>query len=154
MIKIILYAFILLSIALFNGCSSLKKIIDPPKVILENVKINKMTIAGVALDIFVIVENPNNIDFEVKNLTYTLDVNEKTVTSGKVNDKILVQAKRKTTVIVPITLKYSDILSSAIMFLNSEAMPYKIKGNAEIGPFSIPFNRSGNLNSTELNKKN
>lgn len=134
----------------FVSCSSFKKIIESPKVKLENVKISSLAVSGVNLDIILEVINPNNIDFDVKNLTYSLDVNDKLVTSGKLKEKVLVKAKEKTLVAVPLTLKYSDILSSALMFLKQEGMPYRVKGSVEIGPFTIPFDDTGNLKSADL----
>ncbi len=134
----------------FVSCSSLKKIVEPPKVKLEDVKVNKMAISGIELDIVLEVLNPNNIDFDVKNLTYSLDVNDKQVTSGKLKEKVLVKGKEKTLVSVPLTLKYTDILSSALMLLKQEGMPYRVKGSAEIGPFTIPFDDTGTLDSADL----
>ena len=132
------------------SCSSLKKIIEPPKVKLDNIKIVKMAMTGVELEIVLGVLNPNNIDFDVKNLTYDLDVNNKKITSGKLKDKVLVKAKQKTNVSVPLILKYSDLISSAMMFFQQQGMPYRVKGNVEIGPFTIPFDDKGNLKSVDL----
>lgn len=132
------------------SCSSFKKVVKAPKVMLEDVKISSMRMNGLNLEIILGVQNPNGIDFDVKNLIYTLDINEKEVTSGKMIGSVLVKAKEKTLVSVPLTLKFSDILSSALMFLKQEGMPYRVKGSAEIGPFTIPFDDSGNLKSADL----
>lgn len=139
-----------MTIFCFVSCSSLKKLVEAPKVKLEDVKVNKMAITGVELDIILEVMNPNNIDFDVKNLTYTLDVNDKLVTSGKFKEKVLVKAKDKTLVAVPLILKYSDILSSALLFLKQEGIPYRVRGSAEIGPFTIPFDDNGILKPADL----
>ncbi len=147
MLKKLPYALFLFCLV---SCSNFKKIIESPKVKLENVSINNLALSGVNLDIILEVINPNNIDFDVKNLTYSLDVNDKLVTSGKLKEKILVKAKERTLVTVPLTLQYSDILSSALMFLKKEGMPYRVKGSAEIGPFTIPFDDTGNLKSADL----
>lgn len=140
---------LIMALFLFASCSSFKKIVQPPKVKLENVKVNKMAASGVDLDIILEVINPNNIDFDVKNLTYTLDVNDKTVTSGKLREKVLVKSKETTLVSVPLTLKYSDILSSALLYFQKEGMPYRVKGSVEIGPFTIPFDDDGSLRSAD-----
>lgn len=140
----------MLIMVLAFSCSTLKKIVEAPKVKLENVKVSKMAMTGVELEISLAVQNPNNIDFDVKNLSYTLDVNDKEITSGKLKEKVLVKGKQKTVVSVPLTVKYSDLLSSALMFIKQEGMPYRVKGNVEIGPFTIPFDDKGNLKAADL----
>jgi LEA14-like dessication related protein len=147
MIKNIL--FVILCLMVFS-CSSLKKIVEAPKVKLQSVKISKLAMTGVDLEIILGVFNPNNIDFDIKNLTYTLDVNDKTITSGKMQEKILVKGKEQIFVAVPLTVKYSDLLNSALLFIKQEGMPYRVKGSVEIGPFTIPFNDKGNLKSADL----
>lgn len=139
-----------MTLLLSISCSSLKKVIEPPKVMLEDVLIKSMGLKGLNLEIVLGVQNPNSIDFDVKNLVYSLDINDKEVTSGKMSESVLVKAKKKTIVSVPLTLKFSDILSSALMFLKQEGMPYRVKGSVEIGPFTIPFDDTGNLKSADL----
>lgn len=135
---------------ILSGCSSLKKAIEPPKVTLENVNIAKLSALSADLEIVLNVVNPNNIDFDVKNLKYQLDINSKTITSGTMKEKVIVKAKETTVVTLPIKISYKDILSSAMMLLQSDGMPYRVKGSTEIGPFTIPFDDDGNLKSSDL----
>ncbi len=143
--------FLILTIVItFSGCSSLKKVVEPPKVELQDVRITNLSFSNLDLDVVLEVENPNNIDFDVKNLKYTLDINSKTVTTGSYKEKVLVKSKTKTLVSLPLKLAYKDILDSAVLFIKKEGMPYKIQGSAEIGPFTIPFNDTGTLKSSDL----
>ncbi|MBC7429132.1 MAG: LEA type 2 family protein [Bacteriovorax sp.] len=141
---------LIMMLVLTFSCSSFKKIVEPPKVKLDNVNIVKMAMTGVDLEIVLGVQNPNNIDLDVKNLTYTLAVKDKEITSGKLKEKVVVKGKQKTVVSLPLTIKYSDLLSSAVMFLKQEGMPYRVKGSVEIGPFTIPFDDNGNLKAADL----
>lgn len=134
----------------FVGCSSLKKAIEPPKVRLEEVRISNLSLLAMDLEVVLGVENPNNIDFDVKNLKYTLDVNSKNITSGTLKEKVLVKSKTKTVVSLPLSVQYKDILSSAMMLLQNDGMPYKVQGSAEIGPFTVPFSDDGTLKSSDL----
>lgn len=134
----------------FFGCSSLKKVVEPPKVKLEEVRISNLSLLAMDLEIVLGVENPNNIDFDVKNLKYTLDVNSKNITSGTLKEKVLVKSKTKTVISLPLSVAYKDILSSAVLLLQKDGMPYKVQGSAEIGPFTIPFNDNGTLKSSDL----
>lgn len=140
---------VLLLSALF-GCSSLKKVVEPPKVKLQEINITKLSAFNADLEIILSVKNPNNINFDVKNLKYALDINDKTVTTGTMKEKVLVKGKETTMVSVPLRILYKDILSSAFMLLQKEGVPYLVKGSVEIGPFTIPFDDKGNLKSDDL----
>lgn len=135
---------------IISSCSSFKKIVEPPKVKLENVNIARLSALAADLEIVLLVENPNGIDFDVKNLKYQLDVNDKTITSGTMKEKVIVKAKQTTTVTLPIKISYKDIIGSALLLLDSKGMPYRVKGSTEIGPFTIPFDDDGTLKSTDL----
>lgn len=144
--KFLLY-FVL---SLFVSCSSLKDVIEAPKVTLQDVKISELSGLFADLKVVLEVQNPNKIDFDVKNLRYALDINSKRITSGTMAEKVIVKAKDKTTVTLPIRVEYKDILSSALSILKKESLPYKINGSAEIGPFTIPFNDTGDLKTSDL----
>ena len=136
--------------SLLLGCSSFKNAIEAPKVNLKDVKISELSGLFADLQVVLEVQNPNKIDFDVKNLTYSLDINSKRITSGTMKEKVIVKAKQTTTVSVPIRVEYKDIVSSAFKILKKEDLPYKINGSAEIGPFTIPFNDTGDLKTSDL----
>jgi LEA14-like dessication related protein len=96
----------------FTGCSSLKKAVESPKITLEDIKVSKMGLLEAQLDVVLNIANPNNIDFDVKNLTYVLEANSKQITSGTFKEPIKVLANKTTSVSLPLTVKYSDVLSS------------------------------------------
>lgn len=144
----ILIAAAFLSLAF--GCSSLKKVIEPPKVKLQEINITKLSMLSADLAIVLSVKNPNNINFDVKNLKYALDINSKTVTSGTLKEKVLVKGKETTMVTVPLNILYKDILGSALMLLKKDGVPYFVKGSVDLGPFTIPFDDKGNLKSDDL----
>lgn len=132
------------------GCSSFKKVVEPPKVKLQEIHITKLSAFNADLEIVLSVKNPNNINFDVKNLKYALDINDKTVTSGTMKEKVIVKGKETTMVSVPLRILYKDIISSAFMLLQKEGVPYLVKGSVEVGPFTIPFDDKGNLKSDDL----
>jgi LEA14-like dessication related protein len=128
----------------------LKKVVEPPKVKLQEIHITKLSALNADLEIVLSVKNPNNINFDVKNLKYALDINDKTVTSGTMKEKVLVKGKETTMVSVPLRVNYKDIFSSVLMLLQKEGVPYLVKGSVEVGPFTIPFDDKGNLRSGDL----
>jgi LEA14-like dessication related protein len=132
------------------NCSNLKNIIEKPKIQLQNVSLGKLSMSGVDLLVHLEVENPNKVDFQIKNLTYVVEINEKKVTTVKHNEIILVKGLEKTNVTLPLSLRFSDLLSSALKLINREELPYKVQGSADVGPFTIPFVKNGNLKAVGL----
>ena len=141
---------IAMMLSLIFGCTSLKKAIEPPKVKFQNISISNLSALYADLEITLSVKNPNNINFDVKNLKYALDINSKTVTTGTLKEKILVKGKETTMVKVPLRVEYKDILSSALMLFKKEGVPYLVKGSVQVGPFTIPFDDKGNLKPNDL----
>ncbi len=141
---------IAIMLSLFFGCASLKKVIEPPKVKFQTINISNLSALYADLEITLSVENPNDINFDVKNLKYSLDINSKTVTTGALKEKVLVKGKDTTMVKIPLRVEYIDILSSALMFLKKDGVPYLVKGSIQVGPFTIPFDDKGNLKSEDL----
>lgn len=133
-----------------SGCSSLEQVIKPPKVEFQDINITNLSALNADLEITLSVNNPNNINFDVKNLKYSLDIDSKTVTTGTMSDKVLVKAKQTTNVKIPLRVNYKDILSSALMFFKNGGVPYLVKGSVQIGPFTIPFDDKGNLKTDDL----
>jgi LEA14-like dessication related protein len=128
-----------------TGCSSLKKAFQSPKITLEDIKVSKMGLLEAQLDVVLNIANPNDIDFDVKNLTYVLEANSKQITSGTIKEPIKVLANKTTSVSLPLTVKYSDVFSSALKLLQNEGLPYHILGKVQVGPFNIPFDKEGML---------
>lgn len=134
----------------FSGCSSLKKVVEPPKVKLEDIRVGKLSLTNIELLVQLSVNNPNRVDFEIKNLKYILDINSKTVTTGTLKENVEVKGQANTLVTLPLKLKLSDIFDSALLLFNEGKIPYWVQGSADVGPFNINFNDTGSLNSSDL----
>ena len=119
--------------------------VKSPKVSLDEVKISKLALTEAYLVVVLNIANPNDINFDVKNVTYTLDINSKKVTSAKLTETVEILAQKTTSVSLPLTVKYADILTSAIKLLKKEGLPYHINGSADVGPFTLPFDKDGIL---------
>jgi LEA14-like dessication related protein len=146
--KVKIFYAILLSFTV--SCSSFKKVVEPPKIKLEEVKIKKLSALDADLEVVLDVKNPNGIDFDVKSLKYTLELNSKEIASETMKEKVVVKGKQTTVVALPIKVLYKDILTSAVKLLQKDGLPYRVQGKVEVGPFSIPFDDKGNLKHSDL----
>lgn len=132
------------------GCSSLKKIVEPPKVDVTDVRLAKLKGDEATLEIVLEVFNPNGISVTVDKLQYDLQVNDKQVTAGQYDKEVKLAAKQKTTVAIPIAVNYKDLLKTALNVFLSKGAPYRAKGNVGVGPINIPFDEKGMIKMKDL----
>lgn len=132
------------------GCSSLKKIVEPPKVDVTDVRLAKLKGDDATLEIVLEVYNPNGISVTVDKLQYDLQVNEEQVTSGVFDKEVKLAAKQKTVVAIPISVNYKDLLKTALNVFLSKGAPYRAKGNVGVGPLNIPFDEKGMIKMKDL----
>lgn len=133
-----------------TSCTHFTQLTEPPKVTLQQVQLQNATLTEADLNISLNVENPNKVEVLVKNLKYSIDVNNKHLTSGNLQQEIRIAAQGNKDLTVPLKLKYSDVMASALKFFDSGGLPYHIKGSVDIGPFNVPFNENGTLKASEM----
>jgi LEA14-like dessication related protein len=146
-----LAAFVLCGLmSVLGGCSSLvKTVLKEPKVALQSVAVADVRSDGASILFGVEVENPNAVDIKVDALRYEVEIAGKAFTTGKLVNPAQVPAHGKSVVEIPISLKYSDVFSSLLGFLQTGVSTYRVKGEAEFALFTIPFDRSGEINLKE-----
>lgn len=128
-----------------TGCSSFSKMIEKPKVTLDNLKVQDPTLTGATLVFGLMVDNPNAVALQVDELIYDLEISGRALSSGRLAEGAKVPAREKAIVEIPVAVKYSDLFESVIGLLKNQSSPYRIKGSARIGPFSIPFDKTGEV---------
>lgn len=142
--RIVLF-FFLTALCFALGCSLLKKKLESPKVKVDEVKVQKVENGRVFLDLVLNVNNPNDVDFTVDNMRYSLHVEDKEVASRSLTDDVKIKKNGSTLTAIPIELKLSDLLSSALTLVSGRKLPYHAEGEVKIGPFKIPFEEKGEL---------
>lgn len=128
-----------------SGCASLSALVETPKVDLESLKVQDPTADGATLVFGLMVENPNPVALEVNELVYDLEISGRALTSGRLANGARVPANEKAVIEVPVAVKYSDLFASVLHLLKNQTSPYRLKGAARIGPFEIPFDKSGEV---------
>jgi LEA14-like dessication related protein len=140
-VAMICSAFLLLNTA----CTSLSSLIEKPTASLQGLTIKDPTTEGATFVFALLVENPNKVALEVDELAYDLEVSGKQLTSGKLDQGAHLPANGSATIDIPVAVKYSDLFSSVLQLLKAQSSPYRLKGSARIGPFSIPFEKNGDV---------
>ena len=126
------------------GCSILgKSLLEQPKVELASVSVKGMTSAEAIVVFGVKVDNPNSVSLRVDRLNYDIDIGDKPFSKGQLDKAAEVTGHNSAVIEVPVAVKYRDVLSSLLSFIGKGSSKYKIKGEARMGLFTVPFEHSG-----------
>ena len=141
---LILPAFAILAASL--GCAALaNKIVKDPKVTLEHVYVTNLELTGATVNFDIQVQNPNSFPLEVDSVKYSVELGGKDLGSHALPNGAKVEGKTTKTINIPYPFKYKDVFPSVVDFLKSGTSTYKLKGEAKLGPLSLPFDKSGEL---------
>ncbi len=128
------------------GCSSLaKSIIQEPKVSLAHVNIQKVDMKGATIGIGVAVENPNPFALRLDALKYKLDVGGKQITESQLTEGAEVRGHQTQVIEIPVPVKFQDLYSSVLDFMQKTTSEYRITGEARFGLLTIPFDKTGDM---------
>ena len=132
-------------VCLIVACTTLTKLKKDPKAEFEGLAIAEPTAEGAVLLFLVRVENPNEVPIEVDALDYALDVEGKPFAKGAIDEKTSVPANGKITLKVPVSVKYQDLFSSVLDFLQGKSRKYVLRGGARFGWIRVPFEKAGEV---------
>ena len=128
------------------GCSIFaKKIIEDPKVELDNVSVTDVGLTGATVIFGVKVSNPNSFALKVDSVKYDVEIAGKQIGSSTLPDGAKVEGKSTTIIPIPVPVKYKDVFSSMLDLMGHGSTKYRLRGLAKLGPLSLPFDHTGDL---------
>jgi LEA14-like dessication related protein len=116
---------------------------------LESVDVEKVDTKGAQLMFSLEVENPNDFALRVDSVKYQIEIGGKMMSTESINTPTEVAGKSTSIVRLPLTVQFADIFTSIGDFLRNEKTTYRLKGNARVGIFSLPFDESGEFKLLE-----
>jgi LEA14-like dessication related protein len=129
-----------------TSCSSVaEKLIEKPKVALSSVALKDVTSNGAVVVFGVEVDNPNAFALRLDALRYDLEVGGKAIGSGKIDQPAEVAGHSKGVVHVPVPVKFQDLFNSFSELMSKTTSDYRVRGEAQFGLLSIPFDEKGEL---------
>ena len=123
------FAFlVLLSISLTsNSCTMFHEILGlssiQPKLSLNKIQIKNLSFEKLELDLELKVQNIDSKDLKIKNLEYSLHINEYFIASGKKNFTLEVPSKKIRTLKIPITLNTQQSAEIVKKILSGQKNP-------------------------------
>ena len=146
-LKVLVLSSVLISC---TRCGTISAITNPPKVKVTDVKLKSARDSDAIVDIILQVENPNSRSVSVSGLKYSLSVDDKEIAQGVFEQEVELPAVQTINVAIPVTVKYQDLFSSVMNMLFKKAAPYRARGSVDVGPFTIPFDETGELKIKDL----
>lgn len=135
-----------LTSALAISCSTVaEKIVEKPKVSLDKVDVTDVGVTGAIVLFNVRVANPNNFALKVDSVKYDVEIGGNRLGGGRLDKGAKVDAKSEAVIQIPVPVKYTEAFSSVMSFITEGKSKYRIRGDAAIGPLTVPFDKTGDL---------
>jgi LEA14-like dessication related protein len=120
-----------------------------PVVTLEDVRVRKISLSALDLDVMIRVENPNLIGITLRQLPFTVMCSsgnrDQEIASGNTG-RIQIPARGSTVLRIPVTSRNAAILAALATFVTRGSVQVTIKGTATIDAllfgWSIPFTKT------------
>jgi LEA14-like dessication related protein len=133
-----------LPLLLLTACSM---IVEKPKVNLSDVRFAGLDGDGVSVDFILTVTNPNSFDLPLNGYSYTVRMMALPLAGGESKDPVIFAGKTATDVLIPVRLKYNDVLQILKRRPGLNEIPYQLTADlavgTPIGDISVPVRKSG-----------
>ncbi|MBD3183155.1 hypothetical protein GF312_12745 [Candidatus Poribacteria bacterium] len=125
-----------------------------PKISLDELKLENVSLTGAELNLGVAISNPNAFSMILKKIQYQFDVNNLNWISGEAKEGMQILEKGQGTVDIPITLNFIEMGRSVYQLIRgNKAINYKFGGNVDLntsvpllGQVNLPFDKTGTVN--------
>ena len=124
-------------------------VLHDPVVTLEDVRVRKISLSALDLEVMIRVENPNLIGVTLRQLPFTVMCSsgnrDQEIASGNTG-RIKIPAQGSTVLRVPVTSRNAAILAALATFITKGSIQVTIKGTATIDAllfgWSIPLTKT------------
>jgi len=147
MIRNLLLALTGLALA---GCAALQEQFKEPTIAVQDLQVRSVSLADMQLDFILGIDNPNPIAMGVSGLSYRLELEDRPLFEGTTAERVKVAANGSSRITLPFTLSYEDVLGGLDALASKKSLPYTLSGKVDLGLFSLPYSRSGELSLPSL----
>ena len=136
---------------LLAGCTLLKEVaassFQRPTLSLKDVRLADISLAGATLNLVFDVDNPNEQGLSLAETDYLLKVEGKQLVAGKPPDGFQIPGRGHAEVILPASVKFSELGQSIAALLSQKSVAYDASGHVgvstPIGLVALPFQKQG-----------
>jgi LEA14-like dessication related protein len=149
-ILIITAAAIFVASLALSGCAGVGKQLDPPRISLANIRVQKVSGLETAFEIQMRVFNANDIDLNVKGISAELEINGQPFATGVSNTPVNIPSYGTELVTVTVYSSVINMFKSIYGLKDSEELNYRLKGKVRVSgnnmtPTSLPFESEGQV---------
>jgi LEA14-like dessication related protein len=102
--------FMVLGLLGLSGCASFGHLFKSPRVHLAEASVTGLTREGADLILDFDVQNPNRVRLPLSGVDYRVLVNGERFLAGSEGNRVDIPARGATTVTVPVTIRYDDLV--------------------------------------------
>ena len=135
---------------LLSACAGLGKRLEPPRVTLSNIVVQKVTVFETTIEVKLRIFNVNDIPIEIKGTECDLELMGNHFATGVSNQKVNIPSYESATIPVVVYSSVVSMIKSLLSLQNTEKLKYKLTGRIRIEggallPSAIPFKSDGEL---------
>lgn len=138
---------------LLGGCAGLQRLADlslaSPRVTLAQASIAQADLDGATVRLDLLLENPNDVAFEVAQANWRLEVEQVRVGEGALPGGLAIPARGTAPFAVTVRVRWADVQRLVERVGKREQVDYKVSGTVgvrtPVGLVSLAFSHSGKL---------
>lgn len=125
-------------------------ILKPPQIDMPEVTVRALNFQGADLRLKFRMRNPNNVNFNIKNFKYGLDIANMRVVDGTLPQGIELSAHGDATTNMDVHIGLQQVAGALQSVLQQNTLNYKLDGSFQVGtpwgPVNAPLKASGTAN--------
>lgn len=137
---------------LLSACATLKDTIKEPRVTVDAVKLRDISLSGLRADFRLGIDNPNPLGISIQGLSYNLALDGKQMFDGSTSERVRVPANGASQVSLPFAIDYEKLFGGLNALHGKKTVAYELRGNVNLGLFSVPYSRRGKITLPTLPK--
>ena len=132
---------------LLSACAGTILRPDPPEFEIANVEVVNWNYPFAYLVISIDVNNPNNFDIRVDDVSLKLQVMNQSLADGKLSDVTVLPAHQKQNVRMPVAVNVATGMPLMMKLMAGVDVPYKLSGSVQLKDYRgvLPFEYDGRL---------
>lgn len=135
----------LFSVVLLQACSSVPGVVEQPKISIQNIAVQNISLTqGTAL-VTLNVSNPNAFPIPITGIQYGLNLNGHLVATGEQSQDQMIGARQDVPVNIPIKLDFIELAKLAPVAWRERKLQYDLNGAVKLPLISVPFQRQGGI---------
>jgi LEA14-like dessication related protein len=147
--KIRVAAF-LIAILMMAGCAGVGQQLDPPRILLANLRVEEVSGLETAFLIQLRVFNANDLDLNVKGIKAELEINGQPFATGVSNTPVEIPSYGTELVTVTVYSSVIKMFRSVYGLKDSEELKYRLTGKLRVSgsnmlPTTLPFESEGKV---------